>query len=512
MIASFLVAWTFQEVLFFSSFTIEPRHRRCFVSGKGENFMSSLHIDLPKGIETILTTLHQAGFEAVLVGGCVRDALMDRTPHDFDIATSATPQQVQSLFAHTVPVGIAHGTVLVLEKGVQAEVTTFRKESEYEDFRHPKQVEFVEDLTQDLARRDFTINAMAWSMDKGLIDPFHGQDDLKKGLIRTVGDPNTRFQEDALRILRAFRFMGRFGFNMEEKTRQAIEKQAPLIEHLAAERVAAEIQDILATSPQVLDEMTEILKPWLPELEKMEKRKQNSVYHYTDVFHHTLDALKSMPYFDPSIAWALLLHDSGKIKAHQFYDGHDHFKGHPEWSVKLAREAFKRLKLSKKVSEEALKLIALHDTFYATRLDNLYKLRVRHGLDDELVQKLFVVQYCDIMAHAQHDRLEKLKNFYYFYEAEKDKHPFNRKDLKIHGQDITDNTALQGAQIAKSLDALLKEVIEQPKLDSKEEQLAWIKAHEAEFLQIPVHPLKAQTTKRAKRANCNQKSKEKEGR
>ncbi len=455
--------------------------------------MSSLHIDLPKGIDTILTTLHQAGFKAVLVGGCVRDVLMDRTPHDFDIATSATPQQVQALFAHTIPIGIAHGTILVLEDGEQAEVTTFRKESEYKDFRHPNQVEFVEDLTEDLARRDFTINAMAWSKDEGLIDPFHGQDDLKNGLIRTVGDPNIRFQEDALRILRAFRFMGRFGFDMDEKTRKAIEEQALLIDHLAAERVAAEIQDILATSPQVLDEMTRVLKPWLPELGEMEKVKQNSVYHYTDVFHHTLDALKSMPYFDPSIAWALLLHDSGKIKAHQFYDGHDHFKGHPEWSVKLAREAFKRLKLSKKVSEEALKLIAFHDTFYAPRLSNLYKLRVLHDFDDELVQKLFVVQYCDIMAHAQHDRLKKLKDFYSFYEAEKDKHPLNRKDLKIHGQDVTENTTLQGAQISKSLDALLKEVILQPKLDSKEEQLSWIKAHEAEFLQSPVHPLKKST-------------------
>ncbi len=452
--------------------------------------MNSLQIDLPQGIEKILNTLHQAGFEAVLVGGCVRDALMNHTPHDFDIATSATPQEVQVLFSHTIPIGIDHGTVLVLEEGEQAEVTTFRKESDYEDFRHPKQVEFIQDITQDLARRDFTINAIAWSPEKGIIDPFHGQDDLKKGLIRAVGDPDQRFSEDALRILRAFRFMGRFGFQMEEKTRQAILNQAPFIEKLAAERVSAELQAILEHSPQVLEEMTTLLKPWLPELDQMKQVQQNSIYHYTDVFHHTLDALKSMPYFDPSIAWALLFHDSGKIKAHQFYDGHDHFKGHPEQSVQFAKKAFQRLKLPKKVSEEAYKLIAFHDTFYAPKLLNLYKLRVLHGFDDDLVQKLFVVQYCDIMAHAQHDRLEKLKNFYAFYKAEKDKHPLDRKDLKIHGQEVMENTTLQGGQIAKSLDGLLKEVILHPELDSKEEQLAWIKAHESEFLKEPIHPVK----------------------
>ncbi len=447
--------------------------------------MSQLQIEMPKGIQTILNTLHKAGFEAVLVGGCVRDALMNRTPHDFDIATSATPQEVQALFSKTVPIGIEHGTVLVLEDGEQAEVTTFRKESEYEDFRHPKSVEFVQEVTDDLARRDFTINAMAWSPQKGLIDPFHGQEDLQDGLIRTVGDPNERFSEDALRLLRAFRFMGRFGFQMEEKTREAIQKQAPLIQNLAAERVAAEVQGILETSPQVLDEMTDLLKPWLPELDAMAQVQQNSVYHYTDVFHHTLDALKAMPYFDPSIAWALLLHDSGKTKAHQFYNGHDHFKGHPEWSVKLAKKAFQRLKLPKKVSEEACKLIAFHDTFYAPRLLNLYKLRVLHGFDDALVQKLFVVQYCDILAHSQTDRLENLKAFYEFYEAEKDKHPLDRKDLKIHGQDVKERTALQGAQIAACLDALLKEVILHPELDTREEQLAWLEQNAKDFLNLP---------------------------
>lgn len=447
--------------------------------------MDDFYISLPQGIQDILNILHQAGFQAFLVGGCVRDALMDKTPKDFDITTSATPKQVQDLFENTIPIGLKHGTVLVIENGCQAEITTFRKESDYQNFRHPKQVEFIQDIKEDLARRDFTINAIAYSPYTGLVDPFNGQEDLKKGIIRAVGEPKKRFEEDALRMLRAFRFMGRYGFKMDEKTRQAIEEKAPLIKNLAAERVRVEIEEILKNSPEVLDQMTILLKPWIPELDKMLKTQQNSIYHYTDVLHHTIDALKVMPYYDRSIAWALLLHDAGKVYAHQFYDGHDHFKGHPEVSAQLADKILNKLKLPKKTIEEVRKLITFHDTFYTPSLSNLYELCVQEGFSDELVQKLFVVQACDISAHAQKDRFIPLEAFQTFYETEKNKHPFHRKDLAINGTDIQENTSLQGAQISACLEALLKEVILNPKLNDKNTQINWVINHIEDFTQLP---------------------------
>lgn len=447
--------------------------------------MSDFHIDLPQGIQDILVTLQKAGFQAYLVGGCVRDALMGKTPKDFDIATSATPEQVQDLFENTYPVGIKHGTVLVKEKDSQAEVTTFRKESGYTDFRHPTEVEFIHNIEDDLARRDFTINAIAYSPKTGLVDPFHGQEDLKKGIIRAVGDPKKRFEEDALRMLRAFRFMGRYGFTMDEKTREAIEEKAPLVENLAAERVATELEEILKDSPAVLDQMTLLLKPWIFDLDNMLHTPQKCIYHYTDVLHHTLDALKAMPYYDQSIAWALLLHDIGKVYAHQYYDNSDHFKGHPEVSARMAFEILSKLKLPKKTIEEVPKLVALHDTFYSPKLENLYKLRVLKGFDDALVKKLFVVQACDISAHAKKDRYEPLEKFQTFYEREKNKHPFDRKDLAINGTTIQENTSLKGAQISACLDALLKEVIINPNLNSKEAQFNWMIKHQKDFESLP---------------------------
>lgn len=172
---------------------------------------------LPQGVRKVMSTLRQAGFEAFLAGGCVRDALMGHKPHDFDIATSARPQQVQALFEKTIPTGIRHGTITVLEDGELIEVTTFRTEGSYQDHRHPDQVEFVKNIEDDLSRRDFTINAMAWNPQRGLVDPFDGQKDLEEGIIRAVGDPEKRFEEDALRMFRAFRFAGRYGFKIEDK-------------------------------------------------------------------------------------------------------------------------------------------------------------------------------------------------------------------------------------------------------------------------------------------------------
>lgn len=433
---------------------------------------------LPQGVRKVMSTLRQAGFEAFLAGGCVRDALMGHKPHDFDIATSARPQQVQALFEKTIPTGIRHGTITVLEDGELIEVTTFRTEGSYQDHRHPDQVEFVKNIEDDLSRRDFTINAMAWNPQRGLVDPFDGQKDLEEGIIRAVGDPEKRFEEDALRMFRAFRFAGRYGFKIEDKTRKAIEKLTDSASMVAIERVREEVEKIMKDSPQILDQMTLLLQPWIPELEIMKNTPQNSVYHYTDVLHHTLDALSAMPHYDPAVAWALLLHDTGKPAVRQTYGGHDHFKKHEAESARLAAQIVRTLKLPKKTGEQIVKLVGFHDTFYAPRLLNLWKLRVLHGFSDEEVEKLFDVQYGDIMAHVSHDRLKNLEEFRRFYEAEKNLHPLSVGELKINGKDVLENTSLKGAQIAKALDAILKEVILHPQLDNRPDQLALLAREE----------------------------------
>lgn len=413
---------------------------------------------VPKPVEKIVQTLENQGYETVLVGGCVRDTLAGRTPHDYDAATAARPETVRDLFEHTVETGIKHGTVTVIEEGMPVEVTTFRHDGEYEDGRHPRQVEYVTSLEEDLKRRDFTINAMAYSLERGLVDPFGGQKDLQAHLIRAVGDPALRFEEDALRVLRAFRFAARMGFSLEENTRKAIDSHEDLIRKVSVERVVPEIEEILQTNPQILDQMTGLLKPWLPELDVMLHTEQHSKYHYTDVLHHTLDALSSLKKeaFDPAVAWALLLHDTGKPATRKFYNGADHFKRHPEVSARIARRVVKDLKLPRKLQRDIPELVRYHDSFYKPTLANLYKLRIYRGWSDEFLQKLFRVQFGDISAHTiRSDRETQLKEFIAFYEEEKKKRPFSIGELKINGQDLL-ALGFSGPEVGELLEAVLK--------------------------------------------------------
>lgn len=413
---------------------------------------------VPEPVTKIVEKLEDHGWQTVLVGGCVRDALSGRIPHDYDLATAAKPETVRDLFDHTVETGIQHGTVTVIEKSMPVEVTTFRHDGEYEDGRHPKQVEYVTSLEEDLKRRDFTINSMAYSLKRGLVDPFGGQKDLQNHLIRAVGDPNLRFEEDALRMLRAFRFAARLGFEIEENTRKAIDDHQDLIRKVSVERIVPEIEEILLTDPQILDQMTGLLKPWVPELEVMLNTEQNSQYHYTDVLHHTLDALsflKKEP-FDPAVAWAVLLHDTGKPSTRTFYNGHDHFNGHPDVSARIALRVVKELKLPRKLQRDIPQLVRYHDSFYKPSLANLYKLRIERGWDDEFLKKLFQVQFADISAHTiQSDRKEQLQTFINFYEEEKNKRPFSVAELAINGKDLQ-NLGLQGPEVGDVLVAALQ--------------------------------------------------------
>ena len=270
-----------------------------------------MRIDLPQNVNFIIDTLYEHGFEAYAVGGCVRDSLLGRTPQDWDITTSAKPAQVKAIFDHTIDTGIQHGTVTVMLEHVGYEVTTYRIDGEYEDARHPKEVTFTSNLKLDLERRDFTINAMAYNDQVRLVDVFGGMQDLNHHLIRCVGDPEERFSEDALRILRAVRFSAQLNFPIESATADAIRKLAPNLQNISAERIQAELVKLLVSPhPERIRDAYELglTKVILPEWDAMEGVAQNTPHHKYDVAEHTLRALKNVKR-DKILGLTMLFHD-----------------------------------------------------------------------------------------------------------------------------------------------------------------------------------------------------------
>jgi tRNA nucleotidyltransferase/poly(A) polymerase len=257
-----------------------------------------MKIQLPEKVNRIITTLQKHGFEAYAVGGCVRDSFLGRVPGDWDITTSAAPEETKSLFARTFDTGIEHGTITVLLNGEGFEVTTYRIDGKYEDNRHPSKVQFTRSLSEDLLRRDFTINAMAYNEQDGLVDLFHGMEDLKKGVIRCVGNAEARFSEDALRILRAIRFSAQLGFEIEKETRQAIRKLAPNLSYISAERIQTELVKLLISDhPEKIQDAYElgITKVILPEFDAMMETTQETLHHCYNVGEHTIHALMNIP-------------------------------------------------------------------------------------------------------------------------------------------------------------------------------------------------------------------------
>lgn len=272
-------------------------------------------MDMPKNVDTAINLLQSAGFEAYAVGGCVRDSLLGKIPNDWDITTSAKPEDMKSVFAdfHCIDTGIKHGTVTVVIDGEPLEITTFRLDGEYEDNRHPKSVTFTADLGADLGRRDFTVNAMAYSKKTGTVDLFDGQNDLKNKIIRCVGDPDRRFNEDALRILRALRFASALDFEIEEKTAQSLLKNCALLGNISEERIAKELLKLVCGkgAKRILTDFAPVLFEILPELQPMYKNSHDNPHHCYDIYEHTLIAVESIDP-EPTLRFAMLLHDCGK--------------------------------------------------------------------------------------------------------------------------------------------------------------------------------------------------------
>ena len=297
-----------------------------------------MKLRIPAEVKYILDILKGRGFEAYIVGGCVRDAVLARTPNDWDITTSARPEDVKAAFRRTVDTGIAHGTVTVLVHDESFEVTTYRIDGAYEDGRHPSSVTFTPNLTDDLMRRDFTVNAMAYNEKDGLVDPYGGMDDLQRKCIRCVGDPDERFSEDALRVLRAVRFSAQLGFSIENETLKALSRHAENLRKISAERIQTELVKLLVSPhPGMIRTLYEtgITRVILPEFDAMMETPQNTPYHMYNVGEHTI---KTMEAIEPDrlLRLTMLLHDIGK-PAVRYTDstGRDHFNGHgksaPGW-------------------------------------------------------------------------------------------------------------------------------------------------------------------------------------
>ena len=290
-----------------------------------------MKLKMPASVDIIIDSLQANGYEAYAVGGCVRDSILGRDPDDWDITTSATPWEVKAVFGRTVDTGLQHGTVTVLLGNHAHEVTTYRIDGDYEDGRHPKDVTFTASLEEDLKRRDFTINAMAYNDKSGLIDLYGGVDDIQRGCIRCVGNAEERFGEDALRILRALRFSAQLGFGIEQDTYDAICKLAQTLEKISAERIAAELTKLLLSErPEYIQHLYEtgITKVILPEFDPMIETSQNNPHHCYTVGRHTLESLKYIP-AHKVLRFTMLLHDIGKPNCRTTdEDGIDHFKGH----------------------------------------------------------------------------------------------------------------------------------------------------------------------------------------
>ena len=435
-----------------------------------------MKIALPEKLSFIINTLMRAGYEAYAVGGCVRDVMLNRTPMDWDITTSAKPHEVKQLFGHTIDTGILHGTVTVMLEQEGFEVTTYRIDGEYEDARHPKEVSFTSDLLEDLKRRDFTINAMAYNDTQGLVDAFDGVGDLKRGIIRCVGRATERFSEDALRMLRAVRFSAQLGFVLEEETRAAIVELAPNIAKVSAERIQMELVKLLTSNhPEEIRTAYEtgLTAVFLPEFDRMMETAQNNPHHCYTVGEHTLMALQGVE-ADKVLRFTMLLHDVAKpVCRTTDENGTDHFYGHPQKGSEMARMILRRLKFDNDTTDRVSALVRWHDDNPELSPRSVRRAISRIGL--ERYPALFAVKRADTLAQSMYRREEKLKYLHdyemLYQEVMEKQQCLTIKQLAVTGSDLIEAGMQPGKEIGSVLKKLLELVLEDPELNTKEKLL-----------------------------------------
>lgn len=443
--------------------------------------MHTENILLPEKVEFILDTLEHAGYEAYAVGGCIRDSILGRKPKDWDITTSAMPKEVKALFSKTIDTGIQHGTVTVLIGRDGFEVTTYRIDGAYEDSRHPKEVTFTPNLIEDLKRRDFTINAMAYHKTKGLVDAFDGVRDLKQGVVRCVGDARERFLEDALRMMRAVRFAAQLGFSIAEGTREAICELSANLERISAERIQMELVKILVSDhPQEIRTLYEtgITRVVLPEFDAMMETEQKNPHHRYCVGEHVIAGLLQIEN-DKVLRLAMLFHDIAKPICQTLgEDGFHHFYGHPERGKIMTEQILRRLKFDNDTIVRVCRLVASHDVNPEITQKSVRKAMVKAGL--EAYPKLFSVKRADILAQSdylQKEKLEYLKEYEACYqEILKEKQSLTLKELAVTGKDLIGLGICPGPRLGKILNELFWLVVEEPEKNEKDILLERAKA------------------------------------
>ena len=432
-----------------------------------------MKIDLPENVKNIIEELNKAGYEAYAVGGCVRDSILGRVPNDWDITTNAKPLDVKSIFRRTVDTGLKHGTVTVLIGKEPYEVTTYRIDGEYEDSRHPKEVSFTSDLKEDLLRRDFTINAMAYNDTDGLVDIFGGMEDIEAKVIRCVGEPKERFSEDALRLLRAIRFAAQLGYDIEEKTYEAIKELSPTLKNISAERIQAELNKILVSdNPSMLKTAFEtgLTAQFIPELDLCFNTVQNNPHHCYNVGDHIIKAIESIEP-DKTLRLTMLLHDIAKPQCKKTgEDGIDHFHGHQIKSSEMAVDILRRLKYDNDTIDKTKRFVKYHDE----RLEAGTKImrRAMNRIGADAFPDIFKVWVADVSAQSDYQREEK------FARIERNKSDYEEiiaknecvtlKDLAVTGRDLINAGMQAGPALGEVLDQMLKDVIEEPDHNNKE--------------------------------------------
>ncbi len=426
-----------------------------------------MQIKLPEKVKRIITELETAGYEAYAVGGCVRDSILGKEPDDWDITTSASPMQIKAAFRRTIDTGIQHGTVTVMLDHESFEVTTYRIDGEYEDSRHPKEVVFTASLMEDLKRRDFTINAMAYNEKSGLIDIFGGMADLENKVIRCVGNAKERFGEDALRMLRAVRFSAQLGFFIDTDTERAITELAPNLAKISAERIQTElVKLLLSPNPDYIRKAYElgITKIVLPELDRTFETLQHNPHHMYTVGEHLMHCLIYVS-ADRCLRIAALLHDIGKPESKTTdADGVDHFHGHVEIGEAMADQILRRLKFDNDTITRVKRYIRHHDDQIHSNERAVRRSMGRIG--EEYFQGVLALKRADCLAQSMYMRREKLEELdkveELYREILNQQQCVSLKNLAISGNDLIALGVPQGKKIGEILSKLLEEVIEDP--------------------------------------------------
>lgn len=439
-----------------------------------------MKIILPKKVSKIIHTLQANSYEAYAVGGCVRDSILGRTPDDWDITTSATPEETKALFRRTFDTGIEHGTITVLMEKEGFEVTTYRVDGKYEDSRHPKEVQFTRSLKEDLLRRDFTINAMAYNDEEGLVDIFGGIEDLQNKMIRCVGNARARFGEDALRILRAVRFAAQLGFQIEACTQQGIQELAPTLANISAERIQVELVKMLVSpNPNLLRKAYElgITNVILPEFDEMMRTEQETPHHQYSVGEHTIKAIEGVRP-DKVLRLTMLFHDIAKPMMKTIDEnGRAHFKMHDVKGTEMTKRILKRLKFDNDTLRKVTKLVQFHDYRMPAKPKNVRKAMNKIG--EDLFPYYLEIRRADTLAQSMYQRAEKLKTIDEIEQCYKEilekQQCVSLKTLAVSGSDLIANGMQAGKEIGTLLQELLELVIEYPEYNTKEKLIAYIR-------------------------------------